>query len=143
MAVELLTMSAPQGIGITGMTGDSIRTVGSGTLDLAFVQDGRLVSRPMGGPGATVFTMLPSPSDMPAQAHVRRGRMCATGATPGSWAIPAVLDVSAPMAIPTSLEVGDTLAIPASVDAGARIYRPAADRYFAGLAHGSFLRRRL
>ncbi len=57
VAVELMTMSAHHGIGITGVTGDSIRTVGSGTLDLAFFQDGRLRSRPMGGPGATVFTM--------------------------------------------------------------------------------------
>ncbi len=36
MAVELLTMSAHQGMGITGVTGDSVRTVGSGTLNLAF-----------------------------------------------------------------------------------------------------------
>ena len=75
MAMELLTMSDRQGlhqdIGITGVTGDSVRTIGSDILDLAFFQDGRLVSRPMGGHGATVF-------NMPSPAIVRRGRLCRT-----------------------------------------------------------------
>ncbi len=70
MAVELLTMGNHPGIGIMGVTGNVVRTVGSGTLDLAFFLRGRLLSRPMGGPGATVFSM-------PTNVRVRRGRVCA------------------------------------------------------------------
>ena len=52
------------------MTGNVVRTIGCGTLDLAFFLGDRLVSRGMGGPGATVF-------NMPTTARVRRGRICA------------------------------------------------------------------
>jgi hypothetical protein len=53
MAMELLTIGSHPGIGITGITGNVVRTVGSGTLDFVFFLGGRLLSRPMGGPGAT------------------------------------------------------------------------------------------
>jgi hypothetical protein len=69
MALELLTMAHHPGISITGVTGNVVRTIGCGTLDMAFFLDGRLVSRGMGGPGATVF-------NMPPNARVRRGRIC-------------------------------------------------------------------
>jgi hypothetical protein len=70
MAAALLTATHHPGIGITGATGNSVGTIDSGTLDLAFFIGGRLLSRPMGGPGATVF-------HMPANARVRTGRLCA------------------------------------------------------------------
>ena len=66
-AMELLTAADLPSIGITGVTGNVIRTIGGGTLDLAFFIGGRLLSRPLGGPGATVFSM-------PPDARVRRGR---------------------------------------------------------------------
>jgi hypothetical protein len=69
-AMDILTTAALPSISITGVTGNVIRTIGGGTLDLAFFIGGRLLSRPMGGPGATVFSM-------PPDARVRRGRACA------------------------------------------------------------------
>ena len=69
MAMELLTAAALPSIGITGVTGNVVHTIGSGTLDLAFFIGGRLLSRPMGGPGATIFSM-------PPDARVRVGRAC-------------------------------------------------------------------
>ena len=69
-ACELLTMVSLPPIGITGVTGAKINTRGAGTLDLAFFIGGRLLTRPMGGAGATVF-------HMPATARVRQARACA------------------------------------------------------------------
>ena len=75
MADELLTMTAPQNFGITGVTGDNVRAQGAGTLDLAFYQDGRLEgpfaeASPPPQASARVVRASTLPPDAPTAAPV-------------------------------------------------------------------------